>query len=169
MPIRDATVADLPRIVEIYNAAIPGRMATADTHPVSVPSRQPWFADHTPTHRPLWVMERAGKIGGWLSFQSFYGRPAYQATAEISLYVAPADHRRGVGRQLLQRAIHRSPELGLKSLVGFIFAHNQPSLKLFEGMGFGRWGHLPRIAELDRIERDLVIMGRRIDSGRLKD
>jgi hypothetical protein len=30
MKIRDAVESDLPAIVEIYNAAIPGRMATAD-------------------------------------------------------------------------------------------------------------------------------------------
>jgi len=32
--IRDARAHDLPAIVAIYNAAIPGRMATADTDPV---------------------------------------------------------------------------------------------------------------------------------------
>ncbi|MDB6139126.1 MAG: Phosphinothricin acetyltransferase, partial [Verrucomicrobiaceae bacterium] len=41
--IRDATAEDLPRIVAIYNAAIPGRLATADTVLVSVESRRPWF------------------------------------------------------------------------------------------------------------------------------
>jgi phosphinothricin acetyltransferase len=67
-----------------------------------------------------------------------------------------------LGRQLLAQAISESPSLGLKSLVCFIFAHNQPSLKLFETFGFERWGHLPNIAELDSVERDLVIMGLRI-------
>jgi len=36
MPIRHATASDLPEIVSIYNASIPGRMATADLAPVSV-------------------------------------------------------------------------------------------------------------------------------------
>lgn len=169
MPIRDATAVDLPAIVEIYNAAIPGRMATADLAPVSVKSRQAWFDNHSPTDRPLWVMELEGKIAGWLSFRSFYGRPAYQATAEISLYVSPDYHRQGVGKQLLQQAIHCSPDLGLKTLVGFIFAHNQPSLELFFKLGFERWGYLPKIAELDGIERDLLILGHRVDSVEVKD
>ena len=34
--IRDATEADLPAIVALYNATIPGRMVTADTEPVTV-------------------------------------------------------------------------------------------------------------------------------------
>jgi L-amino acid N-acyltransferase YncA len=161
---RDALESDLPAIVEIYNAAIPGRMATADTEPVSVESRRTWFSEHSPARRPLWVMESAGTIVGWLSFQSFYGRPAYHATAEISIYLSPAHQRRGIGRQLLQEAMRRGPALGLSTLVGYIFAHNAPSLALFEGCGFQRWGHLPRIADLDGVERDLVIVGRRIEA-----
>ncbi|MHC5833356.1 MAG: GNAT family N-acetyltransferase, partial [Nostoc sp.] len=59
-------------------------------------------------------------------------------------------------------AISESPTLGLKTLVCLIFAHNQPSLKLFETFGFQPWGHLPKVAEIDSVERDLVIMGLRI-------
>jgi phosphinothricin acetyltransferase len=161
MNIRDAVETDLPAIVEIYNAAIPQRMATADLELVSVKSRSSWFYEHIPLKRPIWVME-IDQITGWLSFQSFYGRPAYHATAEISIYVAPNYQRCGVGRQLLTQAISHSPSFGLKTLLGFIFAHNQPSLQLFESLGFQRWGLLPQVAELDGIERDLLIMGYRI-------
>lgn len=166
MLIRDAVETDLPAIVAIYNAAIPGGMATADLEPVSVKSRLIWFHEHTSSYHPIWVMEvdqALGKpdprIAGWLSFESFYERPAYQATAEISIYVDPAYQRCGIGRQLLTRAIHDSPSM--KTLVGLIFAHNQPSLQLFESLGFHRWGHMPKVAELDSVERDLVIVGRR--------
>jgi phosphinothricin acetyltransferase len=137
-------------------------MATADLEPVSIDSRFFWFYEHTPSYRPIWVMELDGTMVGWLSFQSFYGRPAYQKTAEISIYVAPAYQRRGVGRQLLSQAIRQSPNLGLKTLVSFIFAHNKPSLQLFEKLGFQRWGYLPAVAELDSVERDLMILGCRI-------
>jgi len=162
MIIRDAQQTDLHAIVAIYNAAIPPRRATADLVSVSVESRLAWFKEHSPDQRPIWVLEQAGDIAGWLSFQSFYGRPAYRATAELSIYVAPNYHRCGVGRQLLERAIERSPELGLKTLLGLVFAHNHPSLKLFETFNFKCWGHLPKIADLDDIECDLMIMGRRI-------
>jgi phosphinothricin acetyltransferase len=104
-------------------------------------------------------MESAAKIVGWLSFQSFYGRPAYRATAELSLYVAPTHLRQGIGYRLLEDAIRRSPELEIETLLGFIFAHNEPSLKLFEKFGFQRWGYLPKVAKLDSIDRDLAILG----------
>jgi phosphinothricin acetyltransferase len=162
MTIRDAVETDLPAIVRIYNAAIPGRMATADTEPVAVDSRRAWFAEHDARSRPLWVASVDDAIVGWLSFQSFYGRPAYRTTAEISVYVTPGSRRAGVGRRLLSRAIDAAPGLGLRTLLGFIFGHNGPSLALFEAHGFQRWARLPRVAELDGVERDLVIVGRRL-------
>jgi L-amino acid N-acyltransferase YncA len=162
MTIRHATETDLPAIVAIYNSAIPSRMATADLEPISVESRLSWFQARSPAQRPLWVIEVDEVVAGWLSFQSFYGRPAYNTTAEISIYIAPEFHRCGLGRQLLARAISESPSLGLNTLLGFIFAHNQPSLTLFETFGFQAWGHLPQVAEIDNFERDLIIMGLRI-------
>jgi phosphinothricin acetyltransferase len=160
--IRDARQSDLARIVAIYNEAVPGRRATADTEAVTVTSRQAWFDEHTPGRRPLWVAELDGVIVGWLSFQSFYGRPAYAATAELSVYVSTSLQRGGVGGQLLAQALDRAPGLGLATLVAFVFGHNEPSLRLFERHGFERWGHLPRVARLDGVERDLVILGRRV-------
>ena len=162
MRIRDAVADDLSAIVAIYNSTIPTRLSTADTAAVTVASRVPWFNEHTPTSRPLWVLEIDGAIAGWFSFQSFYGRPAYHATAEVSVYVSAAHRRLGIGRQLLAEGIRRAPEFGLQTLVGFIFGHNTPSLGLFERFGFAPWGRLPRVAELDGVERDLVIVGLRL-------
>ena len=163
MTIRDAQPSDLPAIVAIYNASIPGRMATADTEIVSVAARESWFRDFTPDRRPLWVSTGpANEVEAWLSVRSFYGRPAYHRTAELGVYTAPDARRRGLARTLLGHAIARAPGLGLATLLGFVFAHNAPSLALFERAGFARWGHLPRVAELDGIERDLVILGRRV-------
>jgi phosphinothricin acetyltransferase len=72
--------------------------------------------------------------------------------------------RKGIGRKLLARAVERARRLGLKTLLGFIFGHNEASLQLFESFGFQRWGVLPKVAELDGIERDLIILGRRLPS-----
>ena len=43
------------------------------------------------------------------------------------------------------------------------FVGSAATRALFERAGFVRWGHLPRVAELDGIERDVVILGRRVD------
>jgi phosphinothricin acetyltransferase len=161
--LREATEADLPAIVEIYNSTIAGRMVTADLVPVSVDDRRPWFAAHRHPTRPIWVLCDATQvIRAWVSFDTFFPRAAYDGTAMIAIYVAATHRRSGLGRHLLQTAITRAPGLGLHTVLGYIFGHNEPSLRLFESHGFVRWAHLPRIAVLDGIERDLVIVGRRV-------
>jgi L-amino acid N-acyltransferase YncA len=162
MHIRYATHQDLPDIVAIYNASIAGRMATADTQPVTVAARETWFRDHDPERRPLLVAEDARGIAGWLSVRSFYGRPAYHATVELGYYVAPDRRGQGVGRLLLGEALSRAPGLGVRTLLAFVFAHNAPSVGLLEAFGFARWGLLPAVAEMDGREYDVLIMGRRV-------
>lgn len=159
MNIREAQEVDLQTIVEIYNQSIPGRMATADTEPITPESRQDWYNNRS-VNRPLWVATGQQEvILGWLSFQNFYGRPAYLHTAEVSIYVAREYHRRGIGGKLLEQAIARSPQLQLTTLLAFVFAHNQPSISLFTRYGFSQWGYLPNIAVLDRCDRSLMILG----------
>lgn len=162
MYIRPACFEDLPVIVAIYNASIPGRLATADTEPVTVAARGTWFHDHSPERRPLLVAEDERGIAGWLSFRSFYGRPAYHATVELGYYVAPDRQRQGVGRLLLNEAVSRSSRLKVRTLLAFVFGHNAPSLRLLKQSGFSQWGLLPAVAEMEGREYDVLIMGRRV-------
>ena len=159
MIIRDAVEADLPDIIEIYNATVPTRMVTAELEPTTVEARLPWFDEHSPDQYPFWVAESEGRVIGWLDFKKFLPRSAYRGTAEISVYVDDKFRRRGVARELLEKAIAVAPSLGITALVGLIFGHNEPSLKLFERLGFERWGFLPGIAQLDGVQRDLVVVG----------
>ncbi|APV51789.1 N-acetyltransferase [Betaproteobacteria bacterium GR16-43] len=160
--IRTARETDLPDIVAIYNASIPGRLATADTEPVTVAQRADWFRSFDPSSRPLWVLEEGGEVRAWLSLRSFYGRPAYHRTVEMAVYVASEYQRRGYAGRLLAHALEAAPGLGIATLLAFVFAHNGPSVDLFMRHGFAGWGRLPRVAELDGVERDLLILGRRL-------
>ncbi len=161
--LRDATEADLPAIVEIYNTTVAGRMVTADLVPVTVEARRPWFVAHLNPARPLWVLcDQGGAVVAWLSFDAFFPRAAYDGTAMIAIYVAPSHRRRGLGQHLLKTAVARAADLGVHTILGYIFGHNEPSLRLFEAHGFVRWAHLPRVAVLDGVARDLIIVGRRV-------
>lgn len=159
---RVARPDDLPAIVAIYNSTIPSRQVTADLEPVSVESRMAWFAQHQSAHRPLWVVEQDGMLLGWLSYSDFHARAAYRHTAELGIYIHEAARGRGLGSYLLQQAITHAPAMSIRTLVGLIFAHNIASLKLFERHGFACWADMPCIAELDGVERDLIIVGKRV-------
>jgi len=161
--VRHATEADLAAIVAIYNAAIPGRSATADTEPVTVESRREWLAKHDPKRRPLWVAEVDGHVIAWVGLSSFYeGRPAYDATAEVSMYVASGHQNRKLGSELLEFVIGQCPRLGVTTLLAMYFDHNEPSRRLCARLGFEQCGHLREIAILDGMRRGLIIAALRI-------
>lgn len=162
MKIRDAVDSDLPAIIDIYNAAIATRISTAQLETVTVESRRRWLTEHSADRHPFWVMECDGQIAGWLTIKPFLPRCAYSGTAELSVYVDQRFRRRGIARTLLEEAIARAPQLEITAMVGLIFAHNEPSLRLFEQLGFVRWGLLPQVALLDGMRRDLTIMGRQV-------
>jgi len=162
MKIRDAVESDLPAILKIYNAAVATRMATAQLEQVTLEDRRDWLSQHSPDRNPFWVLETDRKIAGWLTLKPFLPRCAYRGTAEVSVYVDEKFRRRGIGRILLREAVARAPALHINAIVGLIFAHNEPSLRLFAQLGFERWGLLPRIARLDQNVRDLVIVGRHV-------
>ncbi|MGI8635450.1 MAG: GNAT family N-acetyltransferase, partial [Segetibacter sp.] len=130
---------------------------------VTVESKVRWFNEHGATNRPLWIIaDEIGQTIGWVSFQSFYGRPAYNATVEISIYLDPGQRGKGLGKLVLQHCIEVAPAYGVKTLLGFIFAHNKPSLSLFYKLGFKDWGTFPNVANLDGVERTLKILGKRV-------
>ena len=55
-----------------------------------------------------------------------------------------------------------APAIKVHTLLGFIFGHNKPSLGLFAKFGFETWAKLPKVANLDGIEHDLIILGKRV-------
>lgn len=158
---KHAKKKDLPTITAIYNQIIPTRLATADLEPVSVESRQDWFAAFNPKRRPIWVMKDGDRIAGWMSLESFYGRPAYKHTTEISIYVDEHYRHHGLGQQALDFVFTQLKDLDIDTLVAFVFHHNVPSLGLFKKNGFETWGHLPDVASMDGQRRSLDILGRR--------
>ena len=161
--MRLAKEDDLPAIVAIYNTTVPTRQSTADLVEVTVESRMDWFRQHEPDKRPLLVHEEEGRIVAWVSFQSFYGRIAYDYTAEISIYILPEKRGKGLGRGLLAEALGMTKGLKIKTVLGFVFSHNEPSIHLFKSGGFEEWGRLPDVAEMDGRAYSLTILGKRVN------
>ena len=116
-----------------------------------------------PENHPLMVHEEEGQVVAWVSFQAFYARAAYDHTAEISIYISPGCRGKGLGKTLLAEALGNTRQLGIKTIVGFVFSHNEPSIRLFRSFGFAEWGILPEVAEMDGREYSLTILGKRVN------
>ena len=158
---RRAEAADLPAITAIYNSTIPSRCVTGEREPVSVASRRGWFENHQRPHRPIIVVEDdSGSIAAWASFNDFYAPDDYDIFAEISIYVHENHRSNGLGGELLAHMESVAPDLGIRSIMAMIFAHNPPSIALFERSGYSLWGRLTQVADMDGFIADIVIYGK---------
>ncbi|MFL7810708.1 MAG: GNAT family N-acetyltransferase [Anaerolineae bacterium] len=154
--IREARGEDGPAILAIYGAGIATRNATFETE---VPSWEEWDRRHH-QHSRL-VYEEEGQVVGWVALAPVSSRRAYSGVAEVSIYVAPKVWGKGIGTRLMERAIASSETHGIWTLYAALFSENGASVRLHEKCGFRRIGTRERIARLDGVWRDTLIMERR--------
>lgn len=160
--LRHATLEDLPEIIKIYNEAIKDGISTADSKTVSVEDKIEWFKAHDALH-PILVKEYHGRIIAWISLQPFYANfLAYAHSARINIYIDKNFQGKKLGQQFLSEAIEQAKNYEIKTLLALIFSENAPSLKLFKKLGFKEWGNLNRIATIEGMDKDLLILGHRI-------
>lgn len=140
--IRAAAAADIPALLAIYNHAVLHSVATFDLEPRNEEAGHAWLAAHT-GHHPLIVAEVQGVVAGYASLSPYRPMPAYDSTAELSLYIHPDYQRRGLGRALAEHilALARA-DARLHLVVSVITASHTVSLALHEKLGFRRCGTL---------------------------
>jgi L-amino acid N-acyltransferase YncA len=156
LEIRDLRPGDWPEVAGIYAAGIATRNATFET---DVPSWEEWDARHLA--RPRLAALEAEGVAGWAALSPVSARACYAGVAEVSVYVAPDSQGRGVGRALLEELVARSEAEGLWTLQTSIFPENRASLALHLRCGFRVVGVRERIAQLDGVWRDTVLLERR--------
>lgn len=153
LSLRRATTNDPPRIVAIYNSAVPSHDITDDEMPITIDSRKDWL-----NHFPIWVVISDSIIIGWCSLGQFYPHQAYQFSAEISIYLAPGIQGRGYGKQILRFIDQQiTDNLDIKTVIAYVYENNLPSQKLFQKCGYQQCGVLPQISIIDGKLRTLKI------------
>ena len=145
-----------PSVRAIYLEGIATGNATLET---SAPDWEDWNASHIPSCR--FVYRDGETVCGWAALSRVSGRCVYAGVAEVSVYVAAAARRKGVGRALLNELIPASEREGIWMLQAGIFAENTASLSLFERVGFRIVGTRERLGCLNGRWRDVVLMERR--------
>jgi phosphinothricin acetyltransferase len=160
LPLRpDVRKCSERALFDSYSSAV----IVAKSKPVTVADRVEWFRKFDPARRPIWVAEVDARVVATAYLSSFYaGRPAYDATAEFSQYIATAYHRRGIGRRLKQCVIEQCPRLGVTTLLSMHFDHNEATRRINESLGFEQLGHLTEIVIVQGQKRGLVISALRI-------
>lgn len=160
MQIRDATEADIPGILAIYNEVIANTTAIYFDKPVSLDSRLNWFKGREAKGFPVLVATDGSGVIGFASFGEFRTSPCYQFTVEHTVHVRADQRRRGVGRALLEAIMSRAAEMGKHVLIAGIDADNAGSMRLHECLGFERVAHFRQVGRKFDRWLDLVFMQR---------
>jgi phosphinothricin acetyltransferase len=141
-----ATKQDLNRIVEIYNWAIENTSATFDTDSKTIQSQFGWFESHDEKH-PVIVARKNGRVLAWGSISPWSDRCAYSGTGEISFYVDPDFHRKGIGFNILKRLIEIGKEKNFRTLVSRIAGKSEASVHLHKKLGFSNIGTMKNVGK----------------------
>ncbi len=117
--IRDATLSDAARILEIYSYYVEN---TAITFEYNVPSPAEFQARmrHTMERYPYLVIEKEGAIWGYAYAGTFYNRAAYDWTCEVTIYLDVNALKGGLGRKLYEALETRLKDMGILNLYACI-------------------------------------------------
>jgi L-amino acid N-acyltransferase YncA len=147
---------DWEQVSSIYLEGIRSGHSTFET---DVPTWDQWDAGHLPIARL--VMHDGDRVLGWAALSPTSKRHVYRGVAESTVYVAEREQGKGIGRALLEALILESEKNGIWTLQASIFPENTSSLELHRRCGFREIGCRERIAQLNGVWRDTVLLERR--------
>jgi len=145
MQIRPAERQDLARLTEIYNHYVLSSHATFDVEPFTTSTRSPWFEAFDGGRYQCWVAETDDGIVGYACSAPLKPKAAYQTSVEVSVYLAPEHHGRGLGRALYGRLMPELEAQDLHRAYALIAQPNEPSMHLHEVFGFRPVSHLSEV------------------------
>jgi phosphinothricin acetyltransferase len=159
LEIRPTVVADLPAITEIYEHAVRFGTATFELDPPDLAEMTRRFESVVDGGFPYFVAALAGRVAGYAYAAPYRLRPAYRFTVEDSVYLQPASHRRGIGRQLLQRLIAECEVRGFRQMIAVIGdSANAASVGVHSRCGFQMIGTHPNVGLKFGRWLDIVMM-----------
>jgi len=155
--IRAMRADDWPAVEAIYAEGIATRAATFETEP---PDYDSFDASHHAEHRLVAVED--GVVVGWVAIAPTSSRACYAGVAESSVYVAKSARGRGIGRALMESLLTSAGAGGIWTMQAGMFPENAASIALHERLGFRLVGRFERIAQLDGVWRDTVLLELRL-------
>lgn len=162
LAVRDATEADLPGLVAIYNEVIATSTAIYSSEPVTFANRLEWWRTRVAQGYPVLVAADASGVMGFASFGDFRTWPGYRFTVEHSVHVRADCRGQGVGTQLLQALLPRAAACDKHVMIGGVDAANAASIRFHERLGFTQVGHLREVGYKFERWLDLVFLQRRL-------
>ena len=135
--IRRVEPGDLPALLDIYNYYVVHTPVTFDLEPRTLAQRRDWLNGFGTSGRyQCFVAVKGGAAIGWACTARFKDKAAYETSAETSIYLAPGEAGRGLGRRLYETLFAALAGEDLHQIYAGITVPNDASVALHEKMGF---------------------------------
>ena len=156
--IRNASLADAPRILEIYAWYVEHTVITFE---YDVPSLEEFEGRMRRTMQkyPYLVIERDGRVEGYAYAGSFVGRAAYDWACELTIYLDHDARKHGMGRALYEALADRLQAMGILNLYACIGYPQVEDLLSKEEMLSFVWNNSTKTEERSREFLLLSIVG----------
>jgi phosphinothricin acetyltransferase len=148
MRIRDATTADVPAILAIYNDVVANTTAIYDERPSTLEERLAWFDSRRARDFPVLVGELDGAVVGFSTFGEWRSRWGYRHTVEHSVHVRADCRGKGFGRQLIEVLFPRAAAMNVHTMIAHIDSAASASLRLHEKLGFKNVGTFREVGKM---------------------
>jgi len=133
--IRRFQVEDINAMCDIYNSYTKNSVATFDTDPFSYRQMREKMEPILEKY-PAYIYEELGEIIGFCYASSFRNKPAYQYTAEVTVYTKEGQSGKNIGSKLYEVLIPELKKSGFRTLTSLITSPNEASVKLHKKFGF---------------------------------
>lgn len=163
--IRLATPADAAGVHAIYAPVVRDTAISFEYEEPSVEEMARRISHVLESGYPWLIADVDGEVGGYAYGSPFRARKAYDWTSEVSVYVHPGHHRRGLGRALYGKLLHVLGLQGYRSAYGVATAPNPSSEGLHRAMGFELVGRFPRVGHKLGAWHDVVCWHIELGSG----
>ncbi len=164
--IRPAQPNDITRITEIYAEAVTRGTASFELEPPGKAEMARRQQILLAKHYPYLVAERTSVIAGYAYAGPYRDRRAYDWCVEDSVYVAPAFHRQGIGKRLLDRLVRDSEARGFRQMLAVIGdSANTASVAVHAAAGFRLIGKFRSVGYKHGRWLDTVLMQRALGGG----
>ncbi|HEY3505222.1 MAG TPA: GNAT family N-acetyltransferase [Actinocatenispora sp.] len=161
--IRAATGDDLDAVAAIFGHYVTTSVATFEQVPPPVTHWQGMHAELSSRGLPFLVAAADGAVVGYAYATPWRTKPAYRGTVEDSVYVAPGQTGRGVGRRLLRALLDESQRAGVEQVIAVIADTGDPaSVALHQSCGFVDAGRLRQVGRKQGRVLDTLLLQRRL-------
>lgn len=142
--VRAMRESDAGPITDLINWAIAETPAHFGTEPQTLQQTLDLFLATPPAHRWL-TAEVDGRFAGYARSSVWNPRGAYAWSAEVSVYIRPEFHRRGIGRALYKPLFQHLRDTGFVAVMAGITLPNEASVRLHEAMGMRKVAHYEKV------------------------